>query len=151
MDQSEYEKIIQSAISNEIEAQEFYAAAAQKVEDPYLKSMFGEFAIEEKKHEELLKRVLSSDTMTTFFNETVDYKVSETVEEPALTLDLKPADAIALAMKKEEAAMKGYTELANNCPDSDQKRVFEELAAMERGHKLKLEKAFVDIGYPEAW
>jgi len=151
MDQREYEKIIQSAISNEIEAQQFYAAAAEKVADPYLKTMFKDFVTEEKKHEEILNKVLSSNSMATFFTETLDFKVAETVDEPSLSVDLGPADAIALAMKKEEEAMKEYTALADNCPDPEQKRVFQELAAMERGHKLKMEKAFVDIGYPEVW
>jgi rubrerythrin len=33
----------------------------------------------------------------------------------------------------------------------DRKKLFYELAAMERGHKSKMESAFVDIGYPEVW
>jgi rubrerythrin len=54
-------------------------------------------------------------------------------------------------MKKEEAAMLQYTNLAETCPEPDKKKVFLDLAAMERGHKLKMENAFVDIGFPEVW
>ncbi len=64
---------------------------------------------------------------------------------------MKPADAIALAMKNEEEAMKQYSVLADACSDHDLKNVFLDLAAMEREHKFKMEKAFVDIGYPEVW
>ena len=64
---------------------------------------------------------------------------------------MKPADAIALAMKNEEEAMELYTWLAQGCDDPEQRRVFEDLAAMERDHKFKMENAFVDIAYPEAW
>jgi len=64
---------------------------------------------------------------------------------------MKPADAIALAMKKEEEAMNLYLSLAESCKDEAQKQIFKDLAAMERGHKFKMEKAFVDIGYPEVW
>ena len=80
-----------------------------------------------------------------------DFHVAETVEQPVLSIDMKPADAIALAMKKEQAAMEHYTRLAQACTDSEQQRIFTELAAMEREHKARMESAFVDIGYPEVW
>ncbi|MBI9091008.1 MAG: ferritin family protein [Desulfobacterium sp.] len=151
MDVNTYKNIINMAIANEIEAQVFYGAAAVKVKDAYLKEMFEHFAKEEKMHEKLLRNILKSSTIHLHFSEDIDYKVAETVDEPSLTTDMKPADAIALAMKKEEQALKEYTLLAQNCQDPEQKKTFLDLAAMERGHKLKLEKAFLDVGYPEAW
>ena len=113
--------------------------------------MFEQFAKDEKGHEKILKTILFKDTINQYFNESTDYKVAETVDTPKLSTDMKPADAIALAMKKEEEAMKQYTDLAEACKDFGQKKVFFDLAAMERGHKLKMEKAFVDIGYTEVW
>lgn len=35
--------------------------------------------------------------------------------------------------------------------NEEQKKIFLELAEMEREHKAKMESAFVDIGYPEVW
>jgi rubrerythrin len=151
MDVTTFEKIVDMAIANEIEAWQLYQAAAAKIKEPYLKEMFQGFAKEEKGHERLLRDILTKKTMVLNFNETTDYKVAETIDEPRLSLDMKPADAIALAMKKEERAMNGYTQLAAACSDDGQKKVFVDLAAMERGHKLQLEQMFVDIGYPEVW
>lgn len=151
MDVATFEKIVDMAIANEIEAWQFYQAAAAKIKEPYLKEMFQGFAKEEKGHEQILRNILTEKTMALNFNETVDYKVAETIDEPRLSLEMKPADAIALAMKKEERAMKEYTRLAEACSDDGQKKVFVDLAAMERGHKLQLEQMFVDIGYPEVW
>ncbi len=151
MDADTYKNIIDMAIANEIEAQGFYGAAAKKVKDSYLKEMFEHFANEEKMHERILRNILKSNTIHLHFSEDIDYKVAETVDEPRLSMNMKPADAIALAMKKEEQALKEYNLLAQNCPDPEQKKVFLDLAAMEREHKLKLENAFVDIGYPEVW
>jgi len=122
-----------------------------KINDPHLKEMFEQFAKDEKGHEKILKGILSKDIINQYFNESTDYKVAETVDTPKLSTDMKPADAIALAMKKEEEAMKQYTDLAEACKDFGQKKVFLDLAAMERGHKLKMEKAFIDIGYVEVW
>jgi rubrerythrin len=151
MNLDQYKEIIEFAIAGEIEAQEFYQAAANKINDPYLKKMFEKFAKDERGHEKILKGILSTDTINRYFDESTDYKVSETVDKPKLSTDMKPADAIALAMKNEEEAMKQYNELAEACSDMKQKEIFLDLAAMERAHKLKMEKAFVDIGYAELW
>ena len=151
MNFDQYKEIIEFAISNEIETQEFYDAAANKINDPYPKEMFKKFATDEKGHEKILKGILSKDTIDQYFDESTDYEVAETVDKPKLSTDMKPADAIALAMKNEEEAMKQYTDLAEACLDITKKQVFLDLASMERGHKLKMEKVFVDIGYPEVW
>jgi rubrerythrin len=47
--------------------------------------------------------------------------------------------------------MAQYTALAEACPEPDKKKVFLDLASMERAHKLRMETAFVDIGFPEVW
>ncbi len=148
---TEYKKIIADAINNEIEAQKFYEEAAQRITDPHLQEMFGKFAAEENKHREILKKIYASERMDRYFNETRDYKVAETVEAPVFSTQIKPADAIALAMKKEDEAMRQYAEMAESCNDPEIKTVFLDLAAMEREHKFKMETAFVDIGYPEVW
>jgi rubrerythrin len=151
MNLSEYKEIIKQAIAGEVEARKFYEDAASTLEDPYLKKLFASLAEEEKKHRDILTNIYASNTIDRYFSETRDYKVAETVDEPALSMDMKPADAFALAMKKEEAAMKQYTEMANLCDDADKRQVFLDLAAMERDHKLKMETAFTDVGYPEVW
>ena len=151
MNLSEYKEIIKQAIANEVEARKFYEDAAGTLKDPYLKKMFATLADEEKKHRDILTKIFTSNTIDRYFSETRDYKVAETVAEPELSMDMKPADAFALAMKKEEAAMKQYTQMADMCDDADKRQVFLDLAAMERDHKLKMETAFTDIGYPEVW
>jgi len=60
-------------------------------------------------------------------------------------------DAIGLAMKNEEIAMKKYQMLADDCTDAELKKVFTSLAAMEQDHKFKMENAFVEVAYPEVW
>jgi rubrerythrin len=151
MKQSTYREILDAAIQNEIEANLFYQQVAEKVTNAHLKDMFLKFAREEKKHRAILEGFRDHAAAAVRFTRVPDYHVAETVDEPPLTMDMKPADAIALAMKKEEAAMKHYTQLAQACEDDGQKKLFLELASMEREHKAKMEQAFVDIGYPEVW
>lgn len=151
MNLSEYKEIIKQAIANEVAARKFYEDASSRLKDPNLKTLFASLAEEEKKHRDILTRIYASNTIDRYFSESRDYKVAETVNEPELSMEMRPADAFALAMKKEEAAMKQYTEMARMCDDDDKRQVFLDLAAMERDHKLKMESAFIDIGYPEVW
>ena len=151
MNRTEYERILSDAIAGEIEAQNFYREAAEKMSDPMLKELFGSFVEEENRHQRILEGFRSKIPEHLPFDEARDYKVAETVEETPLDTAMKPADAFALAMKKEEAAMKRYTQLAEGCTDPKQAELFQELAAMERDHKRKMENAFVETGFPEVW
>ncbi len=151
MDRLAYRKILEDAIQSEIDSQVFYREAAEALENNLLKEMFLSFAEEEKRHEDTLRRFLESTPDELPFNESTDFHVSETIATPRVSAEMRPADAFALAMKKEEEAMKVYAALAQECTDEAQKKILLELAAMERSHKLKMEKAFIDTGYPESW
>jgi rubrerythrin len=153
MNAEEYREILQTAIQREIDAQDFYREASEKMAEGHLKELFSQFVQEEKKHEDILRGFIESTSPGDVlpFTEDRDYKVSETVENPRVAPDMKPADAFALAMKKEEEAMNQYTALAKGCTDREQAQIFKDLAAMERNHKLKMEQAFVETAFPEAW
>lgn len=151
MKSGDYRQILDTAIEGEIEAHDFYQQVAEKVQDGYLKKMFLSFADEELKHRRLLEAFRKDEAKMIHFAHVSDFKLAETMEDQVLSINMKPADAIALAMKKEEAAMKHYQALADASNDAEQKNIFLELAEMERGHKAKMETAFVDIGFPEVW
>ena len=151
MDAKTYDEIMGQAIQSEIDAQKFYADVAARVQDAHLKEMFAEFVAEEKRHEKILEGFRTKGAGHLHFKKAPDFKVAETMEAPNPSVDMKPADALALAAKNEEAAMKHYSALAAACSDAEQAAIFEELAAMERDHKHKMETAFIDVGYPEVW
>lgn len=152
MDLEKYKQVISYAIQNEIDAKNFYDKVAEKIKDTYLKEVFENFAREEEKHEKILTRILNQEKMdTSFFNFEKDFKVSETIEMPEVNAEMDLKNAIGLAMKNEEIAMKNYTALAENCHDHKLKSIFMDLAAMERDHKFKMEQNFVDVAYPEVW
>lgn len=153
MDKIELDRIFSIAINREIEAHEFYLQVAGRVSDPGVKEVFLELAQQEMGHKELLEKFESDPTLVMKFADTkpVDYKVAESTDFPKLSVTMKPADAIALAIKKEQSAMEFYKSLARNVKDEDLTGIFEGLADMELGHKVKLENVFVDIGYPEVF
>ncbi|MEN6341720.1 MAG: ferritin family protein [Methanospirillum sp.] len=151
MTPEEYRNIISEAINNEVEAYTFYQTVSEKVNDANLKKLFGELAGEEKGHREYLQKLLSRDITSLGFSNTQDYKVGDSIPTPALTPDMKPVDGLVVAIKKELAAMQMYTQLANASGDAEVKKLFTELAAMERGHKTRLEDIYVNTAFPETW
>ncbi len=151
MSQSSYEAIINMAIENEVEAYEFYLALSQKDLDASMKDIFTKLAAEEKNHKELLNSFLNNPNQPLQFKPSADFKVAESVSRPALSLAMKPVDAIALAMKKEEDAMQAYNAFAEGSLSAEQAKVFQELAKMEQGHKTKLEEIYTNMAFPEVW
>ena len=152
MDLEQYKQVIKDAIQSEIDAREFYEKIAEGIKDDFLKTTFDAFAKEEGKHEKILTKILNKENVTaSHFNCDKDFKVAETIEMPDVTPDMDLKNAIGLAMKNEEIAMKKYTALADNCEDPELKLVFQDLASMERDHKFKMEQNFVDVAYPEIW
>ncbi len=152
MDQTEITKLFDLAIGREVEAHNFYKGVAEKVTNQSVREIFLQLAQEEKGHEELLFRLRGDPTATLRFTPPPDHKVAESVEElPELSLEMKPADALALAMKKEQQAKELYERLAAWSEDEALRGMYQDLANMESNHKHRLENLFVDVGYPEVW
>ena len=147
-----FKDAITFAISNEVDAYDFYSKAAKKITaDKNLADTFAELAAEEQKHRDFLQDYLVGEIPEFHIESFEDYHISEGVEEPKLTTDLKFVDAIKLAMKKEEAAMNMYKKLALLITDGRQKELFLDLARMEELHKVKLEKIYVNVAFGEVW
>ncbi len=147
-----YKEILKMAVGNEVEAYEFYRDAAAKMKDPAMKKTFMELADEESGHKVLLEGYLNNEMKDMKFSDEKDYKVAETVEAPqTLSTDMAFKDAIALAMKKEQEAIKMYQQFADASEGAKQKETFLELAKMEKGHKVRLEGIYTDIAFIEVW
>jgi len=151
MNKKEFDGIINMAIAAEIDAYEFYKEVATTVSEPSLKILFQEFADEEKGHKTSLESIKEKEIRNFSFSAGADYKISEAVELPKLSMTMKPADAVALAMKKEEEAMKVYSSLATATNDPEKQRVFASLAQMEEGHKIRMEGLYNQTAFPEVW
>jgi rubrerythrin len=151
MSYDHFHSILAFAIRNEIEAQEFYRNVAARMTTEHLKELFTGFAKEEKHHQEILEKLTDVDESEFHFDTPPDYHVAESMDKPVVSDAMQPADAFALAMKREEEAMKLYQSFAQAATDPAKKNLFQELAMMEKNHKLKMENAFVNIGFPEVW
>ncbi len=151
MDQKHYNELLTLAIDREKEAMKFYSEVASLLENVSLKVIFQELATEEEGHKNLLTVFLERPELSLSFPESLDYELAEQIQFPELSISMKPSEAIALAMKKEQQAVEFYTSLANESSDPDIKEKCNELAKMESGHKSRLENLYTDIAYAESF
>lgn len=151
MDYSAYQSLLKVAISREEEAFHFYTEVSALLENASLKMIFDELAQEEKAHHILLDTFLDHPELSLSFPETFDFDISQEVPFPQLSVTMKPSEAIALAMKKEQQAVEFYTRLAEQTADPQIRDKCLELAKMETIHKGKLENIYTDIAYAETF
>lgn len=147
----DYQEILADAIENEVEAAEFYQGVCDKTGDAQLKAIFKDLAEEERKHKLLLEAFSKNEAKPMKFKDQPNFKVAEAVETPRLSMTMKPVDAVALAMKKEQEAMEMYKMFAEASDDPQQKETFENLSRMEQGHKANLENMYNNMAFPEVW
>jgi rubrerythrin len=152
MEKMELEEIFAIAIKREIKSHEFYHDVAGKVKNTDARKVFEQLAEEEMEHMETLEKLKDEPAAYVKFNPPAkDFKIAEATEIEAPTLDMKPREAIALAMKKELESVEFYRGLSAAATDSNIKAIFDNLVNMELNHKARLENVFVEIGYPEVF
>lgn len=145
-----YANLLQSAIEDELEAYEYYTGLSQSMKDEELRSIFAALAKEELQHRDLLQELLDKKQYPEFDIQT---EFPQDNEEPLPTLSnlMKPQDGIALAISKEDEAMRDYLFMASIVKDNKQKKILENLAHMEKGHKERLQKILSNGILPETW
>ena len=139
------EAILDFAIAREQEAYEFYTGLAAKVERTEMRGIFRQFAEEERGHKAKLQGVKEGKTLLPAGKAVADLKIADYVvaEEPAG--DMTYQKAIVLAMKKEKAAFRIYSDLASSAPSAELKGLFETLAQEEARHKLRFEVEYDSV------
>lgn len=131
--------ILEFAMDQEQKAIDFYKHLASIALSDDMKGIFEQFAKEEIQHKARLNQILTDGIMTLKYQVIQDLKVSEYLvpEEPSPAITYE--QALVLAMKKEKAAFKLYTTLAEKVDNPELKQVFQLLAIEESKHKLRFE------------
>ena len=151
MDAETFDLVMQEAIAEEVAAAEFYAQAARRMKDAGARSIFEQLSTDELHHRNILETFRFNPLARIEFGHAPDYRVAEKEKQPPLSFEMSPKEAFQLAMKKEEQAMGIYTEMAEGCKNPETRKLYLQLAEMERGHKARLEELFINAAYPEAW
>jgi len=134
-----FEDIMEYAINKERDAEKFYSEAAEKETFSGAKELFKGFALEERGHQKMLENF--SKTNFEHFKEKKipDLKRSDYTVELEYKPDMSYDDILRLAAKREEKALKFYTDFADRADQESHKKLFRILAQEESKHKLKLE------------
>ena len=127
------------AIGEEEAAENFYRKLSETVSRPWMKRVLLEFALEEKGHRDRLLAIKAGTVSPSGFGKVIDLKIADYVVEVVPTKEMDYQDAIIVAMRKEKAAYKLYSDLASVTDDETIRKIFLGLAHDEANHKLRFE------------
>jgi rubrerythrin len=133
------DEILQFAIEREEEAALFYLEQSSKVKSSDMRRAFEEFAKEEKSHKAKLVAIRAGKTLMPPHKKVLDLKMAEMHDPVTPTATMDYADVLVLAMQREKASFKLYTDLAALTEDENTRHVFQSLAQEEAKHKLRFE------------
>ncbi len=133
------DEILDFAIKEEQEAADFYMDLAGKMDKPWMKEVFEDFSAEERGHLQKLLSVKMGQRLLPAAEKVMDLKIADYLVDVEPSEEMGYQDALILAMKKEKAAFKLYTDLAAAANKEDMKKSLLALAQDEARHKLRFE------------
>jgi rubrerythrin len=136
------DEILDYAIGQEQQAADFYADMAQRAEKGGMKDIFLEFSREEERHRDKLLEVKKGDEELHANQAVVDLKVSDYMVDVEPDEQISYQDALIIAMHRERAAFRLYSDMAEKVSDESLREVFIGLAKEEAKHKLFFESEY---------
>jgi rubrerythrin len=130
--------ILDFAIDREAEAHDFYVSLARRVRRPDVRQSVEGFAIDELQHRLRLEAIKAGET--SFGSEEVgSLDIAEALGEAEPRADMTYRELLVLAMQREKAAFRLYTNLASIARKPELRDALLKLAQEEAQHKLRLE------------
>ncbi len=131
--------ILDFAIGEEQAAVDFYLQMATQSKSQQTRKVFQEYAEEEMRHKANLMSVKETGSFLMEEQQVRDLKISEYLVDVKPSPSMSYQESLILAMKKEKAAFRMYTALAERATDPAVKETFLRLAQEESKHKLRFE------------
>ena len=144
MEENKFSEIIDFAIERELEAVKFYHDLQGMVPLKARQEMLRELEDMEKGHVKSLEGFRNGTIRFTESPKVENMKISDYLVEAKPAPDMSYQDIIITAMKREQAAVQLYSDLANLSADAAVKQLFLNLTAEEAKHKLKFEIIYND-------
>ena len=137
--------ILDFAIGEEQATFEFYTRLASQAAASDMRATFESFANEEMKHKVKLEAIKLGGTLRPAKGPVMDLRIADYLVDVPASPGLDYRTALVLAMKKEKAAFKLYSDLATSADDENVKGTFLALAQEEAKHKLRFELEYDDL------
>ncbi len=138
-------EVLDFAMKSEQEAVDFYQSLASQMQNQEMKDVFLQFAREEVGHKARLQKIKDEGLFDMEVEKVRDLKIADYVVRSESTENMEYRDALVLAMKREKAAFKLYSKLAERTDHPELKKAFEALAVEESKHKLRFELEYDDF------
>ncbi|MCU0661447.1 MAG: ferritin family protein [Myxococcota bacterium] len=135
------DEILNFAINEEHQAAEFYTRLASRAKHTGMRDTFLQFADEERGHKAKLVDILAGKRFLSPADEAkvLDLQIAEYTVDEDPNADIDYQGALLIAMKKEKAAFRLYTDMASLTQDPSIRSVLLGLAQEEAKHKLRFE------------
>jgi len=144
MDRKKFDDIIDFAIEREADAIKFYQDLQKMVRFNSQRELLHEFEEMEKGHVAMLEKIRHMELANIDVPRIQNLQISDYMVSSPPTKDMSFEDIITIAMKREEAAQRLYTEMAGKVDDPQIQKLFLRLAAEEAKHKLHFETMYDD-------
>jgi rubrerythrin len=133
-------EVLQFAYEKEVEAEKFYRDWSHRVGTDEIREVLEEFAEEEKRHQIFIKEIMTAGGPAPAPGGAVaDLRISDYLVEVVPGPEMGYQETLILAMQKEKAAFRLYSDLASKAESSETKNLFLRLAQEEAKHKLRFE------------
>jgi rubrerythrin len=144
VERNEFDRIIDYAIKREKEAVQFYHKLQDSVHFIERQKLLVNLEHMEQGHVVILKGIRDQDIDKIDIPEVEDLHISEYLVHDEPSGDLRYQDILIIAMKREEASHRLYSDLAARTTDTGVRKLFSKLASEEAKHKLLFEKMYDD-------
>jgi len=141
---SSVDEVLDFAIEREGEAEEFYTALASRFDLPAMRAVFEEFAREEAGHKAKLQGVKGGGCLAPSQGKILDLQIGDYLVDVEPGAGLNYQEALILAMKREKASFRLYTDLAAATDAPAARDLLLALAQEEAKHKLRFEIEYDD-------
>ena len=133
------EEALDFAIEREQEAADFYFALAEKMPQMNMTKVLDRFAKEELGHKARLQAIKNKKMVHAEPTQVMDLKIGDYLTEMDADKITDYQSALIVAMKREKAAFKLYSDLAAMADTEGIRNVMLRLAQDEANHKLRFE------------
>jgi len=151
--------VFEFAMKMELDGKSYYEKQADEMTHPVLKKIFGELAGDEERHYQIFKGMSAGKkpeyeaAFKTNILATAKNVFQKLSESKAKMDDLPDSvrEAWAKALDIEDKSVKFYREQAGKVPESDQKKIWNSIAAEEQKHWIAINHVVDFIDRPKQW
>ena len=137
--------ILAFAIAREQESIDLYTGLAASARNPEMRKVFEQFAGEEHGHKKRLTNIQSSGQFSFTPKQVQDIRLGDYLIDREPHPGMSYQEALIVAMKKEKAAFRPYSDLAARVADPLLRSLFDSLAQEESKHKLRFEVEYDEV------